>query len=81
MRKVEFNVTCKATYKSELEIPDDYDINSLHDLRCYILDHLDEAAIDELDWLSDLEDEDAVEEEDIRDYIDDDENSILDKII
>lgn len=63
MRTAVFSVACMAYYKSELDIPDSIpegkEIN-------YIRAHLDECSTGEgLEWLSDLEPEEAVTEDDI----------------
>lgn len=63
MAKYQFTVMCNAIYHSELELPDDVkDEDVLH----YIHDHLDDAPVNELEWLGDIDPDTAVTEEDIR---------------
>ena len=63
MRIVEFNVTCTASYHSEMEIPDS--IPKGNELE-YIREHLPTCQIYDLQWLSDLDPVDAVTEDDIK---------------
>ena len=63
MRTVEFNVTCTASYHSEMEIP--YSIPKCDELE-YIREHLSTCQIYDLQWLSDLDPVDAVTEDDIK---------------
>lgn len=63
MRTVEFNVTCTASYHSEMEIPDS--IPKGDELE-YIREHLSTCQIYDLQWLSDLDPVDAVTEDDIK---------------
>lgn len=63
MRTVEFNVTCTASYHSEMEIPDS--IPKGDELE-YIREHLPTCQIYDLQWLSDLDPVDAVTEDDIK---------------
>ena len=63
MRTVEFNVTCTATYHSEMEIPDSIPEG---DMLEYIREHLSTCQIYDLQWLSDLDPVDAVTEDDIK---------------
>lgn len=65
MAIVKFSVACTAIYHSELEIPNEIK-NDREEILEYIHSHLDECSVDELEWLSDLEPEDAVTMEDIR---------------
>ena len=65
MSKVKFSVACTAVYQSELEIPDEIKDNKEKILE-YIHDHLDEAKVDELEWLNDLDPDDAVTIDDIK---------------
>lgn len=65
MAKVKFSVACTAIYQSELEIPNEIK-NDNEAILEYIHSHLDECSVDELEWLNDLEPEDAVTIEDIR---------------
>lgn len=62
MTKVKFSVACNAIYYSELEVEDELSKEEILDeIHC----RLNEAPIKELDWLSDLDPEDAVTMEDI----------------
>lgn len=63
MRTAEFNVTCMASYHSEMEIPDSVPES---DMLEYIREHLPECQIYDLQWLSDLDPIDAVTEDDIK---------------
>ena len=63
MRTVEFNVTCTASYHSEMEIPDSIPEG---DVLEYIREHLSTCQIYDLQWLSDLDPVDAVTEDDIK---------------
>lgn len=65
MAKVKFNVACTAVYRSELEIPKEIE-NDEKAILEYIHSHLDECKVEELEWLNDLDPEDAVTMEDIR---------------
>lgn len=65
MVKVKFNVTCMATYVSELSIPKNI-VNNKEDVLNYIREHLSECNTQELEWLNDLEPSEAVTAEDIR---------------
>ena len=65
MAKVKFSVACTAVYQSQLEIPNEIK-NDDEAILEYIHSHLDECAVDELEWLNDLEPEDAGTMEDIR---------------
>ena len=62
MRTVEFNVTCTASYHSEMEIPDS--IPKGNELE-YIREHLPTCQIYDLQWLSDLDPVDAITKDDI----------------
>ena len=62
-RKAYFSVSCTATYQSELKIPDS--VKEGEELS-YIRDHLSDCNVEDLEWLNDLDPEDAVTEEDIR---------------
>ena len=65
MAKVKFKVACIAVYDSELEIPkeiaDDKDA-----ILKYIHEHLDDCNVEDLEWLNDLDPEEAVSQNDIR---------------
>ena len=62
MRTARFTVACNAYYNSELQIPDSvYDGKVLD----YIREHLDQCTIYDLTFVSDLEPEAAVTEDDI----------------
>ena len=65
MAKVKFSVACTAIYQSELDIPNEIK-NDDEAILEYIHSHLDECVVDELEWLNDLDPEDAVTMEDIR---------------
>ena len=63
MRTAIFSVACMAYYKSELDIPDS--VPKGKELE-YRRQHLDECSTGEgLEWLSDLEPEEAVTKDDI----------------
>lgn len=65
MRTAVFSVACMAYYKSKLDIPDSVPVGKEID---YIREHLDECSTGEgLEWLNDLNPEDAVTEDDIFD--------------
>lgn len=66
MAKVEFSVACNAVYQSKLDIPDEIKDDEDKVLK-YIRDNLDNCNVDELEWLSDLDPEDAVTIEYIKD--------------
>ena len=68
MAKVHFTVTCTATYDSELAIPKDI-ANDKNAVLKYIHENLENACIDDLRWLNDLEPDEAVTLDDIE-YID-----------
>lgn len=63
MRKVYFNVTCTASYHSEMEIPDT--VPKGKELE-YIRDNLHTCSIYDLEWLADLDPDDAVTADDIK---------------
>ena len=65
MAKVKFKVSCIAVYDSELEIPDNI-ANDEKAVLDYIHTHLDECNVQDLEWLNDLDPDDAVTAEDIR---------------
>lgn len=65
MRIAIFSVVCNAYYKTHLEIPDS--VPKGRELE-YIRAHLGECSTENgLEWLSDLDPEDAVTEDDIFD--------------
>lgn len=65
MAKVKFKVTCIAVYDSELEIPNDI-ANDEKAILNYIHENLDKCEIQDLEWLNDLDPDEAVTAEDIR---------------
>lgn len=69
MAKVKFKVACTAVYNSELEVPNKI-VNDEKAVLEYIQTHLDECNVQDLEWLNDLDAEEAVTAEDIR-YIED----------
>lgn len=66
MAKVDFNVTCLATYRSELEIPDEIAKKGKSAVLIYIQDHLGACSVSEIEFLDDLVPEEAVTEDDIK---------------
>ena len=68
MAKVKFSVTCTAVYQSELDVPDEIK-NDKEAVLEYIHEHLEECPVEDLEYLDDLDPEDAVTAEDIR-YVD-----------
>ena len=65
MAKVKFKVACIAVYDSELEIPNDI-TNDEKAILNYIHENLDKCEIQDLEWLNDLDPDEAVTAEDIR---------------
>ena len=65
MTKVKFSVACMAVYQSELELPDKIKNDNGAVLE-YIRSHLNDCAVNDIEWLNDLEPQDAVTMEDIR---------------
>ena len=65
MAKVKFKVACTAVYDSELEIPNNI-ANNKKAILDYIHENLDKCEIHDLEWLNDLDPDDAVTAEDIR---------------
>ena len=65
MGTVKFKVCCMAVYDSNLDIPDEI-INDDKKILNYIREHLNECKVDNLEWLEDLNPEEAVTMEDIR---------------
>ena len=66
MAKVSFNVTCEATYRGELTIPDEIKDDNLQVLD-FIRENLANVAVTELEWLADIDPDNAVTMDDIRD--------------
>ena len=60
--RVEFNACCIATYRGELELPEDIDITNRTEVLEYILDHLNEVPCDDLEYIGDTE-EPLIEED------------------
>lgn len=65
MKKVKFNVMCRAVYQTELAIPEEI-ANNKDAILVYIRDHLDEVPTTELEWVGDFEPYDAVTRDDIK---------------
>lgn len=65
MKTVKFDVVCTAMYTSSLDIPDAIAEDEEKVLK-YIRTHLDECSVNDLDWIEDLDPEEAVTMEDIR---------------
>lgn len=65
MAKVKFKVACIAVYDSELEIPKEIADDKEAILK-YIHEHLNDCNVEDLEWLSDLDPDEAVTQEDIR---------------
>lgn len=63
-KKVNFSVMCHAVYQSEMTIPDEY-CESRESILEYIRENLDDAPILEIEYLSDIDAEAAVTDEDI----------------
>lgn len=74
MSKVKFNISCIASYLSELNIPDDIANDKMAVLE-YIRAHLNDCNVSELVWINDLEPDEAVTLEDIK-YIETEESII-----
>lgn len=56
--KVRFYTACYAGYESQLEIDESrHDVSSKQKILEYILDHLDDAPVSNLEWLSDCDTE------------------------
>lgn len=64
MKNVKFKVSCVAIYTSELPISDEIADNKKSILE-YIHNHLSECNIENLEWINDLDSDDAVTQEDI----------------
>lgn len=62
MKKVRFNVGCMAVYQGELEV---FDNLTEEEILEEIHDRLDEVMVNNLEWLNDLDPEDAVTMDDI----------------
>lgn len=65
MAKVHFTVTCIATYESELHIPKDI-ANDKNAVLAYIHENLENACIADLQWSNDLDPDEAVILDDIK---------------
>ena len=65
MAKVKFRVTCTAVYSSKLEIPKEI-VNDKDAVLKYIHEHLNDCNVEDLEWLSDFEPEEAVTQKDIQ---------------
>ena len=64
MAKVKFKVACIAVYDSELEIPKEIADNKDEILE-YIHEHLNDCNVEDLEWINDLDPDEAVTQEDI----------------
>ena len=64
LKEVKFNVMCNAVYKSKLKVPDEI-ANDEEALLGYIHEHLYEANVGDLTWISDYPTDVAVTAEDI----------------
>ncbi len=65
MAKVKFKVACTAVYDSELEIPKEI-VDDKDAILKYIHEHLNDCNVEDLEWLNDLDPDEAVTQEDIR---------------
>lgn len=65
--EIPFTVACTAVYHSSIKVPGSLKGNHEEILK-YVQSHLDEAPVNDLEWISDLEPEDAVMMEDIKDF-------------
>lgn len=63
MREVDFVYSCLSLAHGHLEIPDE--VKDGEEL-AYIREHLGEAAAKDLEWIGDIDPEEAVTEDDIR---------------
>lgn len=63
MRRVYFSYSCMAVAQGSLELPDEVKDGEELD---YIRGHLDEAPSNDLEWIGDLDPEEAVEQDDIK---------------
>lgn len=61
--RVKFNACCIATYKGELDLPNNINIKDKKEVLNYILDHLNEVSCSELEYIGDTDE--PVTEEDI----------------
>lgn len=50
-----FRGTCLATFKSEIEVPDDIKINTKEEALEYIMDHYGECPAHELEYIGDVD--------------------------
>jgi len=71
MRKVYFSYSCMAIAQGSLDLPDE--VKDGEEL-AYIREHLGEAPSTDLEWIGDIDPEDAVEQDDIR-YIEGERDS------
>ncbi len=62
MREVEFTYSLMATARGRLPLPDD--VKDGEELE-YIRDHLVEAVADDIEWIGDLDPDQAVDQDDI----------------
>lgn len=62
MKKVKFSVSCMAIYQGELKVDDNLTEEEILE---EIHNRLDEVPVDDLEWLNDLNPEDAVAMDDI----------------
>lgn len=69
MARADFNVTCLSSYKGSLVIPDGIKDDKLQVLD-YIRNNLPSVEVQDLEWLSDLDPDEAVTMDDIRDIYD-----------
>lgn len=67
MATVKFSVMCNAIYKGSLDVPD-VQAKTKESILSYIHDHLGEVAVTDLEWLEDIDPENAVTEDDVRDW-------------
>lgn len=65
MAKVKFKVACIAVYDSELEIPKEI-ADDKDEILEYIHEHLNDCNVEDLEWINDLDTDEAVTQEDIR---------------
>lgn len=66
MANVKFNVTCTASYEGELEVPNYIEPDDTETILEYIRDNLgDVNIISKLEWLNDLDPDEAVIEDDL----------------
>lgn len=75
--KIKFSVQCMALYKGEIALPEE--VQTKEDALAYVRAHLDDVPVADLEWLSDIEPEQAVTEEDIRYFGSDEPVSVATK--